>query len=56
MPRSLAEAGVSREEFESALPDLVGDAFSDPSGRTNPRMPMLEELASLLKAGYEGRP
>ena len=56
MPHSLADAGVPREEFEAALPDLVKSAFADPSIRTNPRMPMLEELASLLKAGYEGRP
>jgi acetaldehyde dehydrogenase/alcohol dehydrogenase len=57
MPRSLADAGVSREEFDDlALPDLVKGAFSDPSIRTNPRMPMLEELAALLAAAFEGRP
>jgi acetaldehyde dehydrogenase/alcohol dehydrogenase len=56
MARSLADAGVPREEFEAALPDLVKSAFADPSIRTNPRMPMLGELASLLEAGYEGRP
>ncbi len=56
MPRSLADAGVAREEFEAALPDLVKSAFADPSIRTNPRMPMLDELASLLTAAYEGRP
>ena len=56
MPRSLADAGVGREEFEAALPDLVKSAFADPSLRTNPRMPMLAELASLLTAAYEGRP
>jgi acetaldehyde dehydrogenase/alcohol dehydrogenase len=56
MPRSLADAGVSREEFDAALPELVKGAFSDPSIRTNPRMPMLEELASLFGAAFEGRP
>ena len=56
MPASLAEAGVPRDEFEAALPDLVKAAFGDPSIRTNPRMPMIAELASLLEAGYEGRP
>ncbi len=56
MPRSLADAGVSREQFEAGLPDLVKGAFSDPSIRTNPRMPMLEELASLFTAAFEGRP
>jgi hypothetical protein len=28
----------------------VQDAFRDPSGRTNPRMPMLDELAALFAA------
>ena len=56
MPRSLAEAGVSQEQFDAALPELVKDAFSDPSIRTNPRMPMLEELASLLDGGLRRAP
>ncbi len=56
MPRSLAETGLDREEFEAALPDLVKAAFADPSVRTNPRMPMIAELTSLLTAAYEGRP
>jgi acetaldehyde dehydrogenase/alcohol dehydrogenase len=56
MPPSLAAAGVGRDEFEAALPELVRAAFADPSVRTNPRMPMLAELASLLEAAYVGRP
>ena len=56
MPRSLADAGVSREDFEAAVPELLESAFSDPSVRTNPRMPMIAELAGLLQAGFEGRP
>ena len=54
-PRSLAEAGVAREEFEAALPDLAKAAFSDPSIRTNPRIPMLREIVELLEAGYGGQ-
>lgn len=56
MPRSLAEAGVGREQFEAALPDLTRAAFEDPSMRTNPRIPLITELAGLLRAGYEGPP
>ena len=56
IPRSLAAAGVARAEFDAALPDLVKTAFGDPSLRTNPRMPLLRELAGLLQAAYEGRP
>jgi acetaldehyde dehydrogenase / alcohol dehydrogenase len=55
MPRSLAEAGVPEQEFEEALPELVEAAFADPSLRTNPRMPLLRELADLLQAAYAGR-
>jgi acetaldehyde dehydrogenase/alcohol dehydrogenase len=55
MPRSLAELGISRDEFDAALPELTRAAFADPSLKTNPRIPMIKELAGLLRAGYEGR-
>ncbi|MGC2324869.1 MAG: bifunctional acetaldehyde-CoA/alcohol dehydrogenase, partial [Terriglobales bacterium] len=53
-PHSIAELGISREEFERAVPDLVRIAFEDPSWRTNPRMPLLKELEGLLWSAYEG--
>jgi acetaldehyde dehydrogenase/alcohol dehydrogenase len=49
-PRTLAEAGVAREDFAAALPDLVRAAFADPSVRTNPRIPLVSELEALLRA------
>ncbi len=52
IPRSLRELGIEPDTFAAALPDLRRAAFEDPSGRTNPRMPMLAELAGLLEAGY----
>lgn len=55
IPPSLAEAGVRKEEFETALPELARTAFEDPSLRTNPRMPLLRELEELLRAGWRGR-
>ena len=54
-PRSLAEAGVDRADFDAALPELARAAFEDASIRTNPRMPLVVELAELLEAGYRGR-
>jgi len=54
MPRTLAEAGVDEAQFHAALPDLARNAFSDPSIRTNPRMPLLREVTELLEAGYYG--
>jgi acetaldehyde dehydrogenase/alcohol dehydrogenase len=55
-PRSIAELGISREDFEGAVPDLVKIAFDDPSWRSNPRMPLLDELEELFWSAYEGRP
>jgi acetaldehyde dehydrogenase/alcohol dehydrogenase len=55
IPRSLAELGIASEEFEAALPDVTRAAFSDPSLKTNPRIPMVHELMELLRKGYAGR-
>jgi acetaldehyde dehydrogenase/alcohol dehydrogenase len=54
-PRSIADLGISREEFERAIPDLTKLAFDDPSWRSNPRMPLISELADLFWKAYEGR-
>jgi len=54
-PRSIAELGISKEEFERAVPELAKTAFDDPSWRSNPRMPLMSELAELLWKAYEGR-
>jgi len=47
---------VTESEFEAALPDLARTAFADPSLRTNPRMPMINEIIGLLRQGFDGRP
>jgi len=52
MPGSLREAGVTEERLEAALPELARAAFTDPSLRTNPRMPLLSEITALLRAGF----
>lgn len=54
-PCSLEAAGVPRSEFEEALPEIVRAAFADPSVRTNPRIPLVQELRALLEAGFAGR-
>jgi len=54
-PRSIAELGISKEEFERAIPELVKIAFDDPSWRSNPRMPLMSELVELFWQAYEGR-
>jgi acetaldehyde dehydrogenase / alcohol dehydrogenase len=55
IPRSIADMGISKEEFERAVPDLAEIAFDDPSWRTNPRMPLVSELADLFWSAYRGR-
>ncbi|ETW22907.1 bifunctional acetaldehyde-CoA/alcohol dehydrogenase [Mycobacterium gastri] len=54
MPRSLREFGVDEEAFLEALPALAMTAFEDLSNRTNPRMPLVSEITSLLRLGYYG--
>jgi acetaldehyde dehydrogenase/alcohol dehydrogenase len=54
-PRSIAELGISEEEFERAMPDLTKLAFDDPSWRSNPRMPLISEMAELFWSAYQGR-
>jgi len=54
-PRSIADLGISKEEFERAIPDLTKLAFDDPSWQSNPRMPLISELAELFWKAYQGR-
>jgi len=54
-PRSIAALGISNEEFERAMPELTKIAFDDPSWRSNPRMPLMNELVELFWKAYQGR-
>jgi acetaldehyde dehydrogenase/alcohol dehydrogenase len=54
-PRSIAELGIAKEDFQRAIPELVKVAFDDPSWRSNPRMPLMTELQDLFWKAYEGR-
>jgi len=54
-PRSIADLGISKEDFKRAMPDLTTLAFDDPSWRSNPRMPLMSELAELFWKAYQGR-
>ena len=54
-PRSITELGISKEEFERAIPELVKAAYNDPSWRSNPRMPLMKELDELFRKAYQGR-
>src|SRR5437660_5163358 len=54
-PHSIAALGISKEEFERAMPDLVRNAFDDPSGRSNPRIPLISEWSELFWTAYHCR-
>jgi acetaldehyde dehydrogenase / alcohol dehydrogenase len=54
-PRSIAELSIAKEEFKRAVPEMAAIAFEDPSGRSNPRMPLMQELVDLFWKAYEGR-
>ncbi len=54
-PKSIAELGISKKEFEQAVPDLAKTAFDDPSRLSNPRMPLMTELVELFWQAYRGR-
>jgi acetaldehyde dehydrogenase/alcohol dehydrogenase len=54
-PRSIAEMGISKDEFEKAIPDMTKAAFEDPSWRSNPRMPLMSEIVELYRKAYQGR-
>ena len=51
-------AGVPRDEFDAALPDLARAAFVDPSMRTNPRIPLVARASSscCARATRDARP
>jgi len=36
------------------MPELVKNAFDDPSWRSNPRMPLMTEMVELFWKAYEG--
>jgi acetaldehyde dehydrogenase/alcohol dehydrogenase len=55
LPRSIAELGISKEKFERSMPELAEAAYADPSGRSNPRMPLTSELVDLFWKAYHGR-
>jgi len=55
VPKSIAELGISKEEFEKAMPELAKIAFDDPSWRSNPRMPLVSEIIELFWSAYKGR-
>lgn len=51
----VADFGVSRQDFEAALPKLIEYAEQDTQFFTAPRIPGSEELAQMFEYIYEGK-
>jgi acetaldehyde dehydrogenase / alcohol dehydrogenase len=49
MPRTVSAAGIDAAAYRAAIPELAMAAFTDLSVRTNPRMPLVDELQALLE-------
>ncbi len=52
---TFAELGINEKEYLAKLPTMINIAMSDPSGRSNPRAPMIKEMQSLLLEAYYGK-
>ncbi|MEG6614980.1 bifunctional acetaldehyde-CoA/alcohol dehydrogenase [Peptococcaceae bacterium 1198_IL3148] len=55
MPRTIAECGVEPNEFNAVVDELAERAFEDQCTTSNPRMPLITELAQLYRQAY-GQP
>jgi acetaldehyde dehydrogenase/alcohol dehydrogenase len=54
IPRTIGEAGVSREKFYETLEDMCQSAFDDQCTGTNPRYPLICEIKQMYINAYEG--
>jgi len=54
-PLSIAEAGVSQDAFIKAMPQLVKLTFEDMAIRTNPSVPLLQDIQGIFVDAYPPR-
>ncbi|MFX1388546.1 MAG: iron-containing alcohol dehydrogenase [Promethearchaeota archaeon] len=52
---NLKDLGVSKEQFDNNLNDLISLFFQDPSGVMAPRIPNKEDIKRLYQYSYEGK-
>lgn len=52
LPTRVSELEIRLDDYLSALPELIHKASNDLSLRSNPRMPLTEELEELLRNAY----
>ncbi|MBU5594728.1 bifunctional acetaldehyde-CoA/alcohol dehydrogenase [Amphibacillus sp. MSJ-3] len=54
VPMSLAENGIDKKEFETKVDYLADRAFEDQCTTANPKLPLVTELADVLRKAYKG--
>lgn len=54
MPLTIAECGVNESQFMAKVDELAEKAFHDQSTISNPRQPLIPELAGLYRKAYHG--
>ena len=52
LPYRVSGLDIKLDDYLNAIPKLVDKAFNDMSLRTNPRMPLVEELGEIFKNAY----
>lgn len=53
--KSIAEYGISEQDFLNSLDEMVEQAFDDQCTGANPRYPLMSELKELYLAAYYGK-
>ena len=53
-PLTLEQAGITREQFDAALDDLIGNTLSDTVLFTAPRQPSEDDLRKLFECVFTG--
>ncbi|HLR56230.1 MAG TPA: iron-containing alcohol dehydrogenase, partial [Actinomycetales bacterium] len=54
LPDSFKKVGIAEKAFIASLPDLAMNAYEDQCAPANPRMPMLDDMAAIMRASYYG--
>ena len=55
IPDRICNLGISREEFDAVLDEMVESALNDTCTAGNPRVPTAEEVRELYITAYLGR-
>jgi len=52
VPTTLSQCGVTKEHLDSVLYSLADEAFEDQCTTSNPRLPLVSEIAELIKDAF----